>query len=101
MAPAAEQVHLPLEGPTLGSEHSQLSEHRDPADCRSCHFHPVPGRNCMWTKALPFLLCRFLSVSLTEREVTIPWESLASGKRNSRKLAPGWGLEVLGVMGVL
>lgn len=55
----------------------------------------------MWTKALPFLLCRFLSVSLTEREVTIPWESLASGKRNSRKLAPGWGLEVLGVMGVL
>lgn len=93
MAPAAEQARLPWEGPTLGSQHSQFSEHRDPADCRSCRFHPVPGRNCTWTKALPFLLCRFLSVSLTEPEVTISWESLASRKRSSRKLAPGWVLK--------
>lgn len=56
MAPAAEQARLPWEGPTLGSQHSQFSEHRDPADCGSCRFHPAPGRNCTWTKALSFLL---------------------------------------------
>lgn len=65
MAPAAEQTSLSSEGPTLGSEHSQFSEHRDPAVCGSCHLHPAPGRNRTWTKALPFLLYRFLSASLT------------------------------------
>lgn len=53
MAPAAEQARLPWEGPTLGSQHSQFSEHRDPADCRSCRFTQFLAETAPGLKPFP------------------------------------------------